>query len=114
MQFIWKTKIEQKRSKPTITYPLIRLPREFAEIIGTPATVYQTQHKDNIAFFVILGDNNDSLLKGEVGQLCAKVVQPNSKNRLEARVADLEKEISELRELIFLNEGDGLHKNLKK
>jgi len=51
----------------------------------------------------MVGENNNNLLKGEVGQ-------PDGKNRLEARLDALEKEISELRELLSQNEGDSIHK----
>lgn len=86
MQRVGKAKIDQKHSRPNITYPLIRLLREFAEIIGTPATIYQTRHEDSTASFVILGDNNKSLLKREAGQLWHNVGQPDNKNRLEVRL----------------------------
>jgi hypothetical protein len=69
MQFVGKTKIEQKRSKPTVTYPLIRLPREFAEIIGTPATIYKTRHEGSTAFVVMLNDKETNKSKEEVPTL---------------------------------------------
>ncbi|MGZ4864854.1 MAG: hypothetical protein ACXV5H_12385 [Halobacteriota archaeon] len=113
MQFVAKTKIEQKRSKPTITYPLIRLPREFAKVIGSSASIYQTRYEDSPAFVVVLDDKEAGLLKEEVGQLSLEVGQPDDTKSLKARLYALETEISEIKSLLFLNEGCCLHKNGK-
>ncbi len=109
MRFIGKTKIEQKRSKPTIAYPLIRLPKEYAEVIGTPAAIYQTRCDDSTAFVVVLDDKDGHQPKGKVGQLSLKVGQPRNKKVLEARLSALEKEISAIKSLILLNESDSFH-----
>lgn len=114
MQFIGTTKIEQKRSRPTIAYPLIRLPKEFAELIGTPAAIYQTQCEDSTAFVVVLSDKEGHVPKEKVGQLLPKVGQPSNKKVLEARLSELETQIRELKLTLSLNEGDSLHENKKQ
>ncbi|MGZ4848222.1 MAG: hypothetical protein ACXV2D_01835, partial [Halobacteriota archaeon] len=53
--------IEKKCSKPTITYPLIRLPRELAKVIGSSASIYQTRYEDSPAFVVVLDDKEAGL-----------------------------------------------------
>ncbi len=84
MQFIGKTKTQQKRSKLTVPYPLIRLPREFAEIIGMPAAIYQTRCQDRTAFVVLPGEKEGDLPEEKVGQL-------GNNQELETRLFDLKK-----------------------
>ncbi len=46
---------------------IIRLPGEFADIIGT-SKIYQTRCKKSTAFVAVLNDKEEDLLKEEVGQ----------------------------------------------
>jgi len=50
MQPIYMHKIRIQSSKPSHAYLIIRLPREFRELAGTSAEIYQTSYNDGIAF----------------------------------------------------------------
>ncbi|MGZ4904582.1 MAG: hypothetical protein ACXV3U_05525 [Halobacteriota archaeon] len=45
-------KIGFHSSKPSHTYPIVRLPREFRELAGSRAEIYQTTHEGSLAFLV--------------------------------------------------------------
>ena len=85
------------------------LPREFAELIGTPATIYQTRCKDSTAFVVVLDDEGGNPSKEKVGQLRQEVGQPKGKKVFEDHISALEKEINALRSSLLLNEDSSLH-----
>ncbi|MGZ4928199.1 MAG: hypothetical protein ACXV76_07955 [Halobacteriota archaeon] len=114
MHFVTKTRIEQKRSKPTIAYPLIRLPKIFAKVIGTPVTVYQTQCKGRTAFVVILDDQEGDLSEGGVGQLGSEVGQPRHKKDLQSRLSALESEIKDIKLLLSQKNSEPATKNKKQ
>jgi hypothetical protein len=80
MQLVGKSKIGKKRSKPSITYPLIRLPKEYAKIIGKPVTIYQTEREGCTAFVITLEDAETDQAVGKVVQPGSKVGQPTSAN----------------------------------
>jgi hypothetical protein len=50
-------------SKPSHAYPIIRLPREYAELAGSQAEIYQTSYEDGIAFLVKVVDRSQKKLK---------------------------------------------------
>ncbi len=97
MQFIGKSKIGKKRSKPTITYPLIRLPHQYDDIIGTPINIYETEHNKCTAFVVVLNEEKRDRFESQtvqpdlrVGQLSPKVVQLEKETNIESRLSALE------------------------
>ena len=98
MQLVCTHKISVQSSKPSHAYPIIRLPREYRELTGSRAEIYQTTHQGKLAFFVTLDKkvDNSCLLGRETD--------------VEARMFALESEISELKSLLLLNEGASLHK----
>jgi len=64
MEKIFTTKISLQSSNPTYSYPIIRLPREFKELAGRIANVYQTEIGGVEGFFIALQlDNLDKLDK---------------------------------------------------
>ena len=62
MQPICTHKISIQSSKPSHAYPIIRLPRQFRELAGTSAEIYQTSYKDGIAFLVKVVDRSQKKL----------------------------------------------------
>jgi len=62
MQPICTHKISIQSSKPSHAYPIIRLPREFRELAGTSAEIYQTSFEDGIAFLVKIVDRSKKKL----------------------------------------------------
>gem|GEM_PF-6422370 len=44
MRYIGKSKIGKQYSKPTITYPIIRLPVQCSEAIGTSVQIFKSEH----------------------------------------------------------------------
>jgi len=104
MQYIGKSKIGKQYSKPTITYPIIRLPLQCSEVIGTSVQIYELENAGQ-TIFVIIPDNEKSENVGqEVAQPNAKVVQPNHENDIESRLSALEPKIDETLKLIFSNQ----------
>ena len=63
MQPICTHKISVQSSKPSHAYPIIRLPREFRELAGATATIYQTVHDGALAFLVVVNSQQDHKLK---------------------------------------------------
>lgn len=59
MRYIGKSKIGKQYSKPTITYPIICLPLQCSEAIGTTVQIFKSEHAGQSAF-VIIPDNEDS------------------------------------------------------
>ncbi len=90
MHYIGKSKIGKQYSKPTITYPIIRLPLQCSEAIGTSVQIYRSEYAGQ-AGFVILPDNEEGKsLKQKVAQPNAKVVQPIAETNIESRLSALE------------------------
>jgi hypothetical protein len=62
MQPICTHTISVQSSKPSHAYPIIRFPREFHELVGSRAEIYQTSCEDGIAFFVKVVDRSKKKL----------------------------------------------------
>jgi hypothetical protein len=84
MQSICKCKIGSHSSSASHTYPVMRLPREFKELIGRQAHISVTETKDKTAFLVtvpILVDNYCT--NSENGDTSCRL------SALESQIADL-------------------------
>ncbi len=101
MRYIGKSKIGKQYSKPTIIYPIIRLPLQCSEAIGTSVQIYKTEHAGQSAFVIIPDHEDSERLRQEVAQLISKVAQPETENSIESRLSSLESQIAELKSLIF-------------
>ena len=66
-------------SKPNVKYPMIRLPQEYAEIIGLKAHIYKTDYDGRLAFLVVPYSKDKA-------QLAIKPKSKVSKLSLETRV----------------------------
>jgi hypothetical protein len=86
MQPICTHKISIQSSKPSHAYPIIRLPREFRELAGTSAEIYQTSYDDGIAFLVKIVDR--SLKKLSKGPNFEKEPSHGGGRRFESGRAD--------------------------
>ncbi len=75
MKRIGETKIRKLTPKPHLTYPLIQLPPEFAEVIGKKAQIFETEYEGNRAFLVVVGE---------------EVIKPDDNPELEKRLEELE------------------------
>jgi len=62
MQPICTHTISIQSSKPSHAYPIIRLPREYRELAGSQAEIYQTSYDDGIAFLVKIVDRSKKKL----------------------------------------------------
>jgi hypothetical protein len=76
MQPICTNKIGTHSSNPPHKYPVIRLPREFKDLIGKGATIYQTEHAGELAFFIMIDES--------VGTICANLEQDETAKRVAA------------------------------
>ena len=70
MQPICTHKISVQSSKPSHAYPIIRLPREYRELAGSRADIFQTTHRGKLAFLVTTDRevDNSCLLLPEINQ----------------------------------------------
>ncbi|MDQ1255079.1 MAG: hypothetical protein QG646_4358 [Euryarchaeota archaeon] len=84
MKILGRSKITKQQAKPEISYPLIRLPQSEVSIAGETAYVFKTEYNGKPLYLISL----DEEFNGEI-----KVVQPEVKSDLEARVEALEKEV---------------------
>ncbi|GEM_PF-421574 len=72
-------------SKPSHAYPIIRLPREFRELAGSKAEIYQTTHEGKLAFMVTVDKKVDNC--------CLQTPEIDTESRfsnLETRIQSLE------------------------
>jgi hypothetical protein len=53
MQPICTYTIGVQSRKPSHSYPVIRLPREFRRLVGAAATIFETTHNGRLAFLVV-------------------------------------------------------------
>jgi hypothetical protein len=102
MQPICTHKINVQSSKPSHAYPIIRLPREFRELAGSQAEIYQTVHNGKLAFLVVADK--------EVDNSCTTSQNSDIENRLCQR----ESQIADVKSLLILNENHSPHENRKR
>ena len=91
MQPICTHKISVQCSKPSHAYPIIRLPREFRELIGSNADIYQTIHDGKLAFLVVADK--------EVDNCCATSLELG----IDPRISTLENKIQLLENALITN-----------
>ncbi len=105
MHHLGRSKVTKLSAKAGVVYPLIRLPKSYADQIGKVAEIFETQHDNRRALLVTFDDEvkdaESEIAQPEVIQLLPKVIQPDSPNGVESRLSSLEFEISELKSLIF-------------
>jgi hypothetical protein len=109
MRFLGKSKIGRLTAKKGKIYPQIRLPPRLTDTIGEIADVFETERNGKRAFLLVTKQSvlhNDTVLQPN-----KKVVKPNGEIDNDHRFEALESQISELKSLLLLNEGDSLHKN---
>ena len=85
MQPIYMHKIRIQSSKPSHAYPIIRLPREFCELAGSKADIFQTMHDGKLAFLVAVSK--------EVDNCCLQTPEIDTESRLstlETKIKSLE------------------------
>jgi hypothetical protein len=102
MQPIFLHKIGSHSAKPSYNYPVIRLPREFAGIVGCTACVYQMQNDGKLMFLITVED--------KVDKSCA--TSPCLED--EDRINNLEKRINGLERSIFSNKDNITSENEKE
>ena len=86
MKRIGETKIGKLTPKPHLTYPLIRLPSEYGEVIGKKAQIFETEYEGNRAFLIVVAE---------------EVIKPDNSLALEKRLEELENQIRELKEVVI-------------
>jgi hypothetical protein len=91
MKSIGKSKITKLSPKKNITYPLIRLPQSYTDLIGETAYIFKTEYNGNTLFVLSLDKDFDGELQ---------VIQPSSNSDLGSRLKSVEKQLSLLQESI--------------
>ncbi len=89
-------KISIQSSKPSHAYPIIRLPREFRELAGSKAAIYQTMRDGKLAFLVATGKKVDNC--------CLQPPEMETESRLfalETEIQTLENELIADNQLFF-------------
>jgi mRNA degradation ribonuclease J1/J2 len=108
MQHVGKSKVTKLNAKAGVVYPLIRLPKTFADEIGKIAEIFETQHDNKRALLVTFNDMEGPFeviqQESKVIQLLPEVIQPNGLNNIESRLSALESQIAELKSLHLENE----------
>lgn len=89
MQLVCKHKIGLHSATASRSYPVIRLPREFAALAGEPAHVYQTEQDGKLTFVI------------EVGTLVGTTCAQDGRSQIEERLSALEKDMSGLKESLY-------------
>jgi hypothetical protein len=118
MQRIGKSKVTKLKAKAGVVYPLIRLPKTFADEIGKVAEIFETQCDGRRALLVTFENRAEPSEvvqpDSKVIQLLPKVIQLQSRKSIESRFLELESEIKQLRETLFSNETEDYTKNENK
>jgi hypothetical protein len=108
MHHLGKSKVTKLNAKAGVVYPLIRLPKGYADQIGKVAEIFETQHYDRRALLVTFDDEAGPCEviqpDSKVIQLLPKVIQPDGLNNIESRLSALESQIAELQSLLLENE----------
>lgn len=91
MQLIQSGKIGVVRPKPDYSYPLIRLPTEYADIINEHYLIYATQSEGRKAFLIVFSEIPAELEDNKESKSCITTDQ----NTLES-MNDTLREIKEL------------------
>lgn len=81
MRRVAVTKVSKQKSKPEFEYPYIRLPREYAPIVGEPATIFETEFEGRRAFLVVLTDE-----EGYTRQTTGVPPQTGEESPIEAKI----------------------------
>ncbi len=82
MQIVGKSKVTKLNAKAGIVYPLIRLPKIYADKIGKTAEIFEAKHRNKRALVVTFGGLSEA---SEVIQLTPEVIQPDCQKDREAR-----------------------------
>ena len=104
MHYIGKSKIGKQYSKPTITYPIIRLPLQCSEAIGTSVQLYKAEHAGQTLFVIIPDNEKSETVRQKVAQPTSKVAQLETEINLESRLLALESSTEKIIEPIFGNQ----------
>jgi len=96
-----------KLSAKGITYPQLRLPPEYSDVIGQVADIVETEHKGKRAFLVV--PNNSTVLKPS-----SEVLKLEGKNQENDHLSELKSAIETIKSALLLNEDDIPHKNAKE
>ena len=110
MQHIGKSKVTKLNAKAGVVYPLIRLPKTYANEIGNVAEIFETQQDNRRALLVTF---NDGAAHSKVIQLLPKVIQPDGLNSVESSLSELESEINRLKSLLLENKASASSKKQK-
>lgn len=97
MKSIGKSKITRLSPKKDITYPLIRLPQSYTEIIGETAHIFKTEYNGKPVFILSLEEEFDGELQ---------VIQPSSNSDLESRLQSVEIQLSLIQETIAIEKSN--------
>lgn len=101
MELVGKSKVTRLNAKNGITCPLIRLPKAFANEIGSIVKMYEIAKDSSRALLITSQKSSESK---ELIQPELKVTQLDCEKGGEERLIELESEINDLRSLLLLNE----------
>jgi hypothetical protein len=99
MQYIGASKIGKLNPKPNLTYPLIRLPQRYENVIGRTAHIYESSEEGQKTI-VLVFDETERKEKENKGTVIQPVIKRIVKSDFSARIEVLEDGIRELRTLI--------------
>ncbi len=98
-QYIGTSKISKLTAKPNLTYPLIRLPQRYENVIGKAAHIYESSEEGQKSIILVFDEAESKEIENK-----EKVIQPiikqNAESDFSARISVLEEETKELRTLI--------------
>jgi hypothetical protein len=113
MQCVGTSKVTKLSAKAGIIYPLVRLPKSYAEKIGKTARMFELQNEKEQALLVTFGDckrpNTKAVQSVEIIQSDQEVIQPKSLDEAKSRLFKLESDINELKALLFLKQYPTFH-----
>jgi hypothetical protein len=92
LQRVGKSKVTKLKANADNVYPLIRLPKAYADEIGKTAEIFEAWDGSKRALFITFEGRPEP---AGVIQYSAKVIQPDSSNSIENRLRGIESEIKE-------------------
>ena len=99
MKWVKEVKVNKMQPKPTVKYPIIRLPSQYADLIGKKVQLFETEVNGCLAFTIVVSDGREVMKTDSI---------THDMEAMEKRISELERKYEELYDAVF---GESKHEN---
>lgn len=68
MRWVKELKVNKMQPKPTVKYPIIRLPSQYADLIGKKVQLFETEVNGCLAFTIVVSDDKGVIKTDSITQ----------------------------------------------